>query len=208
MTTRPSKLGAWRETRPNQAARWFSRITVPWWVAGGWALDLFLGRATRAHSDLDVGVLRRDIHQLLHALSSWEVFEAKAGVLTPLHAGETPRSDVHSLWCRPARTDLWTLELMLDESDGDMWVFRRQPMVRRSLTTLIRSNPDGLSYLTPEIQLLYKAQHPRKRDHADFRRTVPLLDPTAREWLADVLVRVDPAHAWIPALTAYRADRI
>ena len=29
-----------------------------WWVAGGWALDLFLGRMTRPHHDVDVAILR------------------------------------------------------------------------------------------------------------------------------------------------------
>ena len=32
----------------------------PWYVAGGWAIDLFLGRSTRAHSDVDIAILRRD----------------------------------------------------------------------------------------------------------------------------------------------------
>ncbi len=27
-----------------------------WYVCGGWALDLFLGRVTRAHKDVDVAV--------------------------------------------------------------------------------------------------------------------------------------------------------
>jgi hypothetical protein len=204
MTGSPSEIGAWRETQPNEAAGWLSSVSVPWWVAGGWAVDLFLGSTIRPHGDLDVGVLRRDVHHVLQALSSWEVFEAKAGVLTPLHTGETPRSDVHSLWCRPGRTDLWTLELMLDECEDDLWLFRRQPTVRRPIATIIRSTPDGLSYLAPEIQLLYKAQRPRPRDCADFRRTAPLLDHAARQWLADALFRVDPAHAWVPALTDNR----
>jgi Aminoglycoside-2''-adenylyltransferase len=31
----------------------------PWWIAGGWAIDLFVARPTRAHHDLDVELLRR-----------------------------------------------------------------------------------------------------------------------------------------------------
>jgi hypothetical protein len=197
-------LGPWRDIRPKEAADLLTSIHVPWWVAGGWALDLFLGNASRRHSDLDVGVLRRDLREVLRALSSWEVFEAKSGVLTPLAMGQMPQSDVHSLWCRPTRTDLWTLELMLDEADGDMWLFRRRPAVRRALCAVIRRDSEDLPYLAPEVQLLYKAQRPRKRDHADFNRTSPLLDPVAREWLLDALARIDPAHEWIPALQSQR----
>ena len=33
-------------------------------IAGGWALDLALGRQTRAHEDVDVAVLRSEHEQL------------------------------------------------------------------------------------------------------------------------------------------------
>jgi hypothetical protein len=32
----------------------------PWWVAGGWAVDMFLGSITRSQSDVDIAVLRAD----------------------------------------------------------------------------------------------------------------------------------------------------
>ncbi len=108
--------GAWQAVDPATGAGWFSTLEVPWWIAGGRALDLYLGRQCRAHADLDVGVLRRDIMTVLAALSSWEIFEAKDGALTRLGVGEVPRSAVHSLWCRPTGTTLWRFELMLDES--------------------------------------------------------------------------------------------
>jgi hypothetical protein len=44
----------------------------PWWIAGGWALDLFLGYQTRGHGDLDVGVLRCDIVDVITDMSGWE----------------------------------------------------------------------------------------------------------------------------------------
>jgi hypothetical protein len=48
-----------------------------------WALDLYLWTPSRAHADLDIGVLRRDINIVLAALSSWEIFAAKDGALAP-----------------------------------------------------------------------------------------------------------------------------
>ena len=59
---------AWRRATPIEAAQWFAALQVPWWVAGGWALDLFTGTQIRAHKDLDIGVLRRDV---LEVLSPW-----------------------------------------------------------------------------------------------------------------------------------------
>ena len=37
---------------------------APWWVAVGRALDLWIGRQTRAHQDVDVAVLRAGQKQL------------------------------------------------------------------------------------------------------------------------------------------------
>jgi hypothetical protein len=41
-----------------------SDLTVPWWVAGGWAIDLAIGQVTRPHDDVDVVLLERDEHAL------------------------------------------------------------------------------------------------------------------------------------------------
>jgi hypothetical protein len=154
----PSRLGNWASTRPEDAACWFSSLTVPWWIAGGWALDLFLGRQFREHGDLDVGVLRRDSPQLLAALSNWEIFEAQNGV------------------------------------------FRRRPQIRRPLNEVIRRTPQGVPYLAPEVQLLYKARAPRLRDHDDFAHVVPHLEAPARTWLRESLQMTEPEHGWLVAL--------
>jgi hypothetical protein len=177
-----------------RGAVWFAALDVPWWIAGGWALDLFGGSQSRAHADLDVGVLRRDITTVLTALSSWEIFEAKGGALTRLTVGETPGSAVHSLWCRPIGTTLWTLELMLDESVDGAWCYRREPSIRRPLSMVVRRNPSGIPYLAPDIQLLYKAPSLRAQDHADFKRVAPRLDASARAWLTDSLARTAAGH--------------
>ena|SRR6266850_2411705 len=201
-----SDLGTWQAVRPNEAVSWFSSVKVPWWIAGGWALDLFVGKETRPHQDLDIGLFRRDAPEMLRAFAAWEFFEAKSGVLTRLRAGETPALDVHSLWGRPVGTELWTLELMLDESENDMWVFRREPAIRRAPSTIVRRNSEHIPYLAPEIQLLYKAKSPRDRDQVDFTRIAPCLDPTSRAWLLDALVRLTPDHEWISAIDRRSAD--
>ena len=197
MASNPSALGAWQSVHPAQCAEWFSALTVPWWVAGGWALDLYAGAQSRPHGDLDVGVLRRDVREVLAALSSWQVFEVRAGALTRLSAGAEPGTEVNSLWCRPLGAPLWMMQLLLDESADDSWVFRRQPDIRLPLAMAVRRNSAGLPFLSPGIQLLYKAKDPRPRDQADFDHIAPRLDPRTRAWLRDALERVHPGHAWI-----------
>jgi hypothetical protein len=186
--------------QPHGAAALLAGIKVPWWVAGGWAVDLFLGFKTRSHKDLDLGVLRRDVANVQLLMSEWDVFEVKAATLYRLSRNELPRPDVNSLWCRPKNARDWSLELMLDESDGNQWVFRRLTTVRRSLASAIRRTSDGIPYLAPEIQLLYKARNPRREDQADFENVLERLGPSERGWLSDALLEVHPDHAWLTRL--------
>jgi hypothetical protein len=189
--------GRWRALHPAQLAESLAALRVPWWIAGGWALDLFLGSQSRPHADLDVGVLRRDALQVLAALSSWEIFEARDGMLTRLQAGVAPAAGVNSLWCRPADAGDWMFELMLDDCEDDRWVFRRDRRIQRPLALAVRRDRAGIPFLAPEVQLLYKARPLRMQDRADFERVAPRLDPGARTWLRGVLGNLYPDHEWL-----------
>ncbi len=195
--------GHWHPMRPDGIARLLTGVNVPWWIAGGWALDLFLGFQTRAHADIDVGVLRRNVSDVVAALSGWELFEASSETLYRLAHHERPRPEVNSLWCRPSDAQSWAFELMLDEADGDAWVFRRLRTIRLPLANAVKRTPDGIPCLAPEIQLLYKAQRPRPKDHDDFERVLERLGHGERSWLCDTLSTVDPKHVWLKKLRAW-----
>jgi len=64
---------------------------------------------------------------------------------------------------------------MLDESEDDRWVFRRHPAIQRPLSLAVRRDSNGIPFLAPEIQLLYKARPVRAEDQADFDRVAPRL---------------------------------
>jgi aminoglycoside-2''-adenylyltransferase len=66
-------LGRWQPWNLDKAATFFAALHVPWWIAGGWAIDLFLGRQTREHEDLDVLMLRRDQQAVRTLLGTWDV---------------------------------------------------------------------------------------------------------------------------------------
>lgn len=189
--------GRWRSVHPSDMTLHLSSLRAPWWIAGGWALDLFVGNQSRPHKDLDIGVFRRDVMEVLSALSSWEIFEAKDGVLTRLSKGCAPSANVNSLWCRSANDTDWTFELMLDCCEEDRWVFRRNPAIQRPLTLALRRDSRGIPFLAPELQLLYKARSMRTEDQADFDHVAPRLDPDARTWLRTALTNLDPGHEWL-----------
>jgi hypothetical protein len=60
--------------------------------------------------------------------------------------------------------------------------------------------PDGIPYIAPEVLLLFKAKHLRPKDRHYFDLVVDKLNPDAREWLRQSLVRMHPRHAWIGRL--------
>src|SRR5215217_6159976 len=60
-------LWTWEDFDPSRLSSLMRSFDAPWWVAGGRALDLWMGRQTRAHQDVDVAVLRADQKQLHEA---------------------------------------------------------------------------------------------------------------------------------------------
>jgi hypothetical protein len=197
MTRRETPWGPWDPAPLSAVAKLFSTLRSPWWIAGGYAIELAVGRSFRDHWDIDVLLLRRDQLSAQRALPEWEWWAADPpGVLRPWAAGEILPETVHDIWCRPGRAEPWRIQLMLDESDGDEWISRRDSRVRRPVDLLGLVSPEGVPYLAPEVQLFYKAKRPRAKDEQDFAQTLPTLDGGRRRWLARTITLVYGYHPW------------
>ncbi|WP_374207484.1 nucleotidyltransferase domain-containing protein [Bradyrhizobium sp. 190] len=48
----------WKPLNPTEVATVFQEATFPWWIAGGHAIEHFVGRQVRAHADIDILALR------------------------------------------------------------------------------------------------------------------------------------------------------
>ncbi len=171
----------------------------PWWIAGGHAIDRFLGRTTRSHADLEIGLLRGDQCALYEHLEGFEIFVAHQGELRVLSEAERRHglaAPLHGLWCQPHGSRAFALEVLLDEGDPREWVFRRDARIRRPFAEVVLRDGGGLPYLAPEIQLLYKAKHPRPKDERDFEAALPALSAARRRWLAEALGVVHAGHPW------------
>ncbi len=188
-------LGPWQPFTVGEAARLLAGLPAPWWIAGGWALDLFVGRQTRAHDDLDVEVLRRDQLVLQRHLSGWDLRLAAGGVLRPWPPGE-PLTGGASVWARPSAADPWAVQFYFADADADHWLYRRDRRVTRPIAALGRRTDDGLPYLAPEVQLLYSSAGRREKNEADFVLVRPLLAEASARWLARALALAHPGHRW------------
>ncbi len=199
-----------------------ARLPAPWFVAGGWAIDCFLGRITREHHDVDILVFRRD-QSLLHStlaefplrrvipdpegltnrgtIAEWS---ARERLELPLHQINVYRTANEYLTRADAAAadpeHRWWFQIMLGETDDVDWVYRRNLAIRRPLRQIGFHPPGGLPYLAPEIVLLFKSKHMLAHDRADFDSAAPALDAESRQWLRQALMRTAPDHEWLRAL--------
>ncbi|WP_234432703.1 nucleotidyltransferase domain-containing protein [Streptomyces sp. MUSC 125] len=147
-------LGRWAPERPEEVAAVYSGADFPWWIAGGYAIELAVGRALRPHGDIDVLVLRRDQAPVRDLLGAWDLYVAASpgrGSLRACRPGEVLRPPLHDIWCRRTPQAPWSVQRMLDEAEGDRWVSRRDPAVRLPIDRLGRTSATGIPYLAPEV---------------------------------------------------------
>lgn len=187
----------WEPVALADVATLFSSVEVPWWVAGGYAIELAVGYSFRDHSDVDVLLLRRDQLVAQQLLPAWEWWAADPpGTLRPWQPGETLSAAVHDIWCRPGPSEPWRIQIMLDEAEGQDWISRRCAQVRRPIDLLGWNSPEGAPYLSPEVQLFNKAHQPRPKDEEDFRAVLPALDASQRQWLATAIAQAYGDRPW------------
>ena len=199
-------LGGWQPWNPHEVATFFAALHVPWWIAGGWAIDLFLGKKTREHEDVDVLILRRDQEAVRTLFGEWDIQAAlppprdEAWPFRSWRIDEVLEETIHDIWCRPEATQPWRIQLMIADARDDQWLFRRLPSISRPVATIGNTTSEGIPYLVPEIQLLYKAKGLRPKDEADFRQALPALDRERHVWLRDALAQTHPDHPWLEHL--------
>jgi hypothetical protein len=122
-------VGRWDAWSPSEVAWRLNGIHAHWYVAAGWALDLFSGSRVRDHDDLEIGVPARKHDAVAgrlaeHGLELFVVGDSLAR--PPTEAGLAAH---HQTWARD-QTGRWRVDVMREPSDGDDWVFRRDPRIR------------------------------------------------------------------------------
>jgi hypothetical protein len=88
-------------------------IGVPWCVAGGWALDLWHGKETRPHDDLEIAILRPDFAVFRAQLSGFRCCVADSGKVSGLPTDAAPGSDKHQIWVLDEPAKAWRMDIFL-----------------------------------------------------------------------------------------------
>ena len=191
--------GPWAPLSIDAVASVFATASFTWFVAGGHALELAVGRSWREHADVDVGV-RRDQLIAVHAHLSrdWDLHVAAAGELTQWRGGSlTADRHQNNIWARSGPGEPWRFDVIVGAGTDAAWRSRRDPSIEVPWPVAVRRDRD-VPYLAPHLQLLMKSKDVRPKDDLDARVVIPQLGEHARTWLAQHL---DAAHTWQGLLT-------
>ena len=192
----------WQPLSVDEVVKLFSGLNVQWWIAGGYAIELFIGKSIRSHEDIDVLIKRDDQLIVQEYLSSWELYQATYPGLKLWEKEEFLLGRYRDIWCRHDSNSSWKFQLILFDTDNDEWIFKRDPSIKGSLKDMGQLSKNGINYISPEIQLLYKAKpETLEKDLIDFDKTIPLLNNKAYNWLLQCLKKRFPeGHNWIKTL--------
>jgi hypothetical protein len=188
------EFGPWEPLTVEQIVRLFVGAPFRWWLSGGIALELFTHRSWRQHDDIDIGICRKDAPLVHDWLRDFELFVAANGRLRRW-SGE-PLSAEHNennVWVKRAGDGPFAVDIAVGDGDATKWVYRRDPGVRRSWADTLLLTADGVPYLAPEVQLLFKSKGLRAKDTGDAELVIALLDTSRRAWLRSQL---QPDHPW------------
>lgn len=178
----------------------------PWGLCGGYALELFAGKAIRPHGDVDLSLPEsaRTVAIAWMLARGWQMYEYRGmGKVKPLRCPQDSEPGRNLMAVRgedapvrffpceeegllyhqfmPGMTALNFLDLLFSKE-------LRRPFIER----------DGLPVLSPEEALLYKAaRHDEESACLDFAAVYPLLDDSQRAWLRSALMAQYPnGHPW------------
>ncbi len=190
----------WDAWRPEEAAARLAGIDVPWYVAAGWSIDLFLGNERREHEDLEIGAPADRFDEVEAALGELDFHVVTRGTAEPVAEAGALLETTHQTWGLDRPANVWRVDVFREPSAAGEWVSSRHPAIRLPYAELIEHTSGGIPYGRPEVALLFKAKQARPKDESDLAAVLPRLGPERRRLLAEWIALVHPGHFWLPEL--------
>ena len=177
----------------------------PWCIAGGYAIELFVGESFRPHGDIDIFLFREDQLHIQTYFQDWDMHRAALPGLKAWKKGEYLEGKIRDIWVREKVGAPWRFQLMLNDRKAGRWIFKRNPAIGGAIQDMFLHSTSAVPYLAPEIQLLYKAKATvSEKDQWDFDRALPLMSEERihllRDWL---MIQFPNGHAWIKKVNQF-----
>src|SRR5690625_3691839 len=115
-----------------------------WFIAGGWAIDLYVGKTTRLHEDIEIAVFRKDQLVLKEYLHEWDFQKVMKG---GFHSWkneylELPVHEIHA----ENRLIKAKMEILLNETNGDYCRFRRDMRISYPIIDICNFSNNRITY--------------------------------------------------------------
>ena len=132
---------------PQQVESLMREFEPDWFIAGGWAIDLFLGCTTRPHDDVEIAIFRPDQIALQKYLNTWRLQKAVDGKLSDWTPGKYLELPVHAIHCFNETAELPFLEVLLNEREDNNWRYRRNRQIRKPIPELFLLSNSSLKFV-------------------------------------------------------------
>ncbi|MDQ0176474.1 nucleotidyltransferase domain-containing protein [Bacillus chungangensis] len=135
----------------HRIAELMSAFTKPWFFAGGWAIDLFVGQETRKHQDIEISLFRKDQRHIRNYLPDWEFKKVIKGEFYEWE-DEFLALPIHEIHAENKKSGQ-KIEMLLNECQNSKWIFRRNKSITYPCNSIWSYTDSGMPYLQPEIAL-------------------------------------------------------
>lgn len=192
---------------------------IDWFVIAGWALDLFIGKKTREHKDIEISIWRDEASSLFKRFSNSRVDMVVGHKRYQALEKDSVIDKRGHLVIRNISMEgkSFDIELFTTERIDDHWIFRKQNDVKAPMDEAVLTAACGTRYLAPQYVLLYKswfypsmeqvirdmpseADFLRKcweTDCRDFQIALPLLSERQKQQLYQLLNTFTPGIPWL-----------
>jgi hypothetical protein len=210
----------------NDTCKLLKNADFDWSICGGYAIDLFCGKKTRKHIDIDVCVFwenRNEVIQYMMDLN-WTIYEAwrfRGGGMVHLITDLSQQKYVkNNIFCvkdsnkffhvTPVGDNMFKckidlneqvkldyIEFLFNKRKNGYLLYSRNENIKRELDKAVLFY-NVIPYLAPEIVLLYKSKEPKRDDYEnDFTAAIPKMSDESKTWLKNALDLCYPdGHDW------------
>ena len=208
----------------NQLNTFMKNMLVDYAICGGHAIDIFVGKETRQHKDLDVAVFWDERNKIIDYMlkDKWDIYEPCGNDLFHKIIEINEQKRIKSnIWCvkpenkhysftknknkmytvdfdNSVQIELDYIEFLFDTRRDGYFLYRRNQDIMLKIDDAILYK-NNIPYLAPEFVLLYKSTSVGfESNQQDFENALIKINEKQLAWLYNVLKIMFPkGHEWL-----------